>query len=753
MIKINRICVIGFVAILALPTMAISPYFFPPDFGKTIVFRSILAVLILLLAWQFLYHKESLNLRAIKKIPIIWALSALFITFLLASIFSVDPYFSFWGWPIRAGGFVNFAGYIIFAMVSFIIIKREDWPKVWDFSILIGALVSFIALAQYFNALPGILAAAGRPSSTMGNPNLLAIYLLLLFFITLCRALQEQIPWKKKYYITVVALLSFAILLTGSRAAYLGLLIGGIYFLLTYPQKIRRVKIVATVAITLMIGVVFYVNIIHQYPQFLQKNRLFNSVEPRLLIKNLLEDSRFTALGIELNMTKEKPWLGQGLENFSTGFDKHYDSPSSLTGIIAWWDRAHNIIFQTLSDAGILGLTAYLALFFILFWQLQKVRKTDTTLMPHAIQATLIGYFIANLFSFDSFSSYLIFFLLIGYLMHLTKGDTNLPAQKGEARPISIGRQITSKSTNTTRPGLVGKTTLLLLCCLAVVFLWQYNIVPLRINAKINQAQALVNQKNCGQGLGLIEEALKKHSFLDSYARLQYVQLSKTCAEFYPQNKMGYLKRGLELIGEAVKIQPNYTRYWIFLGSASNDIAIEEKDEAIKTALINQAHGYLAKALKLAPRHQEIPVQQARLAITAKDYQGSYNYAQNCIAINKEFGECYFYLALSQIYTNNVDEAQKNLQTASKGFDINSKASLEQLANAYGSMMDYKNLASIYEKLTDLDRTSAQYHSSLAFFYSKLGRHKEARQEAQKVLELSPESKANVEAFLKTLPQ
>ena len=38
----------------------------------------------------------------------------------------------------------------------------------------------------------------------------------------------------------------------------------------------------------------------------------------------------------------------------------------SLFGIIGWWDRAHNIIMQTISDAGILGLMAYLSLFIIL---------------------------------------------------------------------------------------------------------------------------------------------------------------------------------------------------------------------------------------------------------------------------------------------------------------------------------------------------------------------------------------------------
>ena len=84
--------------------------------------------------------------------------------------------------------------------------------------------------------------------------------------------------------------------------------------------------------------------------------------------------------------------------------------------------------------------------------------------------------------------------------------------------------------------------------------------------------------------------------------------------------------------------------------------------------------------------------------------------------------------------------------------DITSKTSLNEISDAYGTTSDYQDIVLIYEKLITLDSTNAQYHSSLAFFYSKLGEYDKARQEALLVLKISPNSKPNVDAFLKTLP-
>src|SRR6185369_16138277 len=120
----------------------------------------------------------------------------------------------------------------------------------------------------------------------------------------------------------------------------------------------KAVKIGLLSLVIVMILFVFYVNATSKYPAFLQHNKLFNSVTSRLSVNLLLTDPRFYAWSkIDYKILLDKPWLGYGPENFSVGFDKHYDpSTPYLQGDVGWWDRAHNILFQTVSDAGIFAL-------------------------------------------------------------------------------------------------------------------------------------------------------------------------------------------------------------------------------------------------------------------------------------------------------------------------------------------------------------------------------------------------------------
>ncbi|MFI5205846.1 MAG: tetratricopeptide repeat protein, partial [Candidatus Paceibacterales bacterium] len=231
------------------------------------------------------------------------------------------------------------------------------------------------------------------------------------------------------------------------------------------------------------------------------------------------------------------------------------------------------------------------------------------------------------------------------------------------------------------------------------------------------------------------------------------VELTKTCSDFYPENNLTYVKKDIELISQAVKIQPLYTRYWILLGNATITLANEEKNPETKTQLLNTANGYLNKALVLGPKYQEITLEQARMELVAGDYQKLQAYANTCIALNPGLGDCWWYLGLSQIYLKNPTDAQKNLQLAyNKLFNINSKENLGQLADAYYAISDWQDLVLVYQKLIAASPNVAQYHSSLAYFYKMLGQYEKARQEAMEVLRISPESKPNVDAFLKTLP-
>ena len=76
-------------------------------------------------------------------------------------------------------------------------------------------------------------------------------------------------------------------------------------------------------------------------------------------------EARYIVWKMAWNGFLERPILGWGLENFNVTFGKHFDSKLYLReyGGEIWFDRAHNIVLDTLINSGIVGLISYLSIF------------------------------------------------------------------------------------------------------------------------------------------------------------------------------------------------------------------------------------------------------------------------------------------------------------------------------------------------------------------------------------------------------
>jgi len=771
---------IGFFLILALPLLAVPPWFHPAAWGKTIIFRIIISILIFVFIWraltpkfgsdgQILSNAKSVLCKKNKVFWPFWLLVALWAIFLLATIFSLDPYYSFWESPYRAGGFLNFSFYVIFAILTFFIIKPRDWQKIWFITIGIGILVSFITILQQFQVFSEILIHyTTRPVSTMGGAIFLALYLLLLTFITLSFFLRKKGIKKRLFYFSALLLFLYIILVTGTRAAYFGLLIGFFYFILCFPKKQRLVVLLKILFLMLLIvgayGVYYLNNHQANLPSYLQENKTLQQILPRLSIDLALEDPRFSAWLVSFEAVKEKPILGYGPENFSIGFDKHYDHslPYITKAWGSWWDRAHSFLFDISVTAGIPALIIYLSLFAALFWGLQKVKynpNNSDALICHGIQATFFAYLSANLFSFDVFSTYLILFLLIGYSLYLIarsqkslikENHNRVKNQRNELKPLW-------------KSGLIFG-----LFCLLIWFLWAGALKPLQINKEINWANHYLETGRCEKAIKKMEKILPSHSVIDSYLRLSYTDVLTKCMKKNPETKLALNLKLYQILKESAELRPNYTRSWWFLGIATNFL-INHKNEYTGQfnieELKKEANVYFEKANQLSPKREQILQEWAATNLLTGEYQKTKEKAQKCLDLNPDNNLCWWQKALANIYLGEFEQADKNIAIAiEKGLNPNSGESLSQLQKAYIKALEtikdtedkiecYERLADVFRKLiVHIDSENFQYHASLAYVYKELGEYDKAREEAMIVLELSPESKQAIEEFLRTLP-
>ncbi len=725
-LKFRWLYLVGFFIILALPLLNLQPWFSPPDWGKTIVFRIILSILILIFLREVLSKKQfAINpfekLRASTSLPF-WLLLSLFGIFFLATIFSQNMHFSLWGNPYRSGGFVNFAFYIIFAILTFLILRKEDWKKIWNFNIVIGILVSTIAIFQQFGIFSNIfIPAATEISSTIGGPIFLGIYLLLLIFLTLSFGLKEKNLKKKIFYFISLFIFIFVILLTGSQAAYLGLVFGLFYFLFFYPKKIVLFKILGGVLIILgLFGVYF----LKTHPDLsLRKNYIIQNI-----VQWKIDLSRISSWKISLKALKDKPLLGYGPENYPIAFDKFYDP--SLPGLSSsWWDRAHNFIFDIGVTAGIPALIIYLSLFGVLFFRLQKKkRKRSNPIICHGIQATFLAYLAANFFSFDTFSSYLISFLFISFSLALISED--IPEKN-----FSFN--------------IKGKDLIISLLLFGSIWLiWSFNIRPLQINKEIKIARYQAKNGDYQGALNRMETLLGSHTFLDHYLRLNYIDIINECLEKSSEPVQELLaQKAIKILKENVKIRPLYTRNWLLLGNYTN-VLIEKGRRDFKT----EANYYFEKANELSPKRQEVFIGWLKTDFLTGDYSKAKEKAQKCINLDPGSMECWWLIGLSNIYLDKIEEAQKNIETASRlGYSVNAEFSLLQLVNVYTDVKNHQELLKIYPKLIAKRSNNPQYHASLAVVYKELGDFENAKKEALIALELMPEAKEQIEEFLKGL--
>ena len=680
-----------------------------------------------------------------------WLLLGLFAAQLLATIFSLDFRHSFFGSPYRGGGFITYGFYILFAALSFLVIKSRDWRKLWNFSIFVGVLVCVLAIISRLGLFSNFLIARiDNISSTIGGPNTLALYLMLLVFPTLSYAISEKKIVKKILYFASFLLFCFIIFLTISQGAYLGLGMGMVYFLFFFPtkhfsdttrKKIRRIKIAAVVLMVVVItGIVF----IKSNPQYSLNNQyLFHH-----LTTWKIDQSRLSTWQVSIKAFLDRPILGYGPENFSIGFDQNYDPSLPLLEMepdtpASWWDKAHNFAINLLVETGIVGFAAFALLFGWIFWRLHKMthQKTDQSdqrytehnpLITHGIQTALIAYFSNLMFNFENFSSYILVFLIVGYALYLMVPQASLPDQKqaNVSKGVMIKNFLFRK-----RKIIAGSAFVFLLC-----FLWFFTIKPFNTNAQINKALYLSGTRRCNQGLFIMNKELKKHSITSGYLRIKYIDVIKNCIQFYPENDVTYAKLVIDALKENVSIMPHYTRNWLIIAAFNNILITGEEDLEKKNELISQSREYLKKAEVLSPGRHEVLVETINLYLFEENYELARQISENCTQEYPDFNSCYWYLGLSQIYLSQgneslLQEGKTNMEKAQKmKYSQLSNYSLAQLAFLYIGQANYKELEWVYQKLTEYNPYNLRYFAGLALVYKKNGKLEESRQALKNLL-------------------
>jgi len=423
------------ILVISLP-LAFNPKFLDAfALPKVTLLRII--TLIMLTSWivktaengKFTWRKSPLNL------PV---LIFIFVTF-IATVFSTNPYFSFFGqYMYHMEGLWATLTYVVLYLL--VIANLDDFKVrniILAFIVTSGATCVY-GLLQHFGIelVNWQISSTERIWSTMGNPNFLAGFLIMAIPLTIAILLEQRRQNKNELSLKtglLVALLCLQLLclnFTYSRASWVGVFSGlAILAVLWRRQlgKMRKIFKLTILVLFLAISFIFLFKAIEMRKLALKnlepletRGFISKTAERLVSIIDLNEAdaaSRISGWKSAIQMVKERPLLGVGPDTLSINF-RSYELPgfSRLTGIaLANPAYAHNEVLQVAATLGIVGLLSYLWLLLTYLRMVTKFPDLRKDPIVVGMTASIGAVVVNNLFSFHTVTTATLFWLFLGF--------------------------------------------------------------------------------------------------------------------------------------------------------------------------------------------------------------------------------------------------------------------------------------------------------------------------------------------------
>lgn len=446
--KISKFFVIATAILIGLVTTST---LFPFIVGKYTYFRTVIDISLFFFVLGLLFdtHGKEMATRTWKilKSPIGITVSAFTVAVLLSCVFGVNPSFSFWSNFERGeGGFQILHFFFYFLLMASLFEVEKDWKRMiyWFFAgaLLmigygVGAHLGWGFIGDKFST-PGF-----RFAGSIGNSSYVAAFLLFLVcYLSYIfadsfrlRTIRKPIPTDFIFGGLAAIFLAF-FFLAGTRGAFLGFVATVVAAVLyyAYAHKVWRKWLIAAV---LVFSAAVALMVQYQDSPFVKAipgNRVFDISFSAETFKH-----RRIMWGIAWEGFKERPIFGWGPENYIKIFDEKFDTSYFVPnqGFGAWFDRAHSVTFDYLSQTGAFGLLAFYSIFIAYYWRLFTAHKrigapwNSRSVFQKAILFALpLGYFVQGIVLFDVLPMYINIFFVWAWGVYMFEDYKNFDSKK-----------------------------------------------------------------------------------------------------------------------------------------------------------------------------------------------------------------------------------------------------------------------------------------------------------------------------------
>jgi O-antigen ligase len=450
---------IGLVVLLWMPLVFTqNETIFAAVDGKSLFARSLIELLAA--AWVILVVIDPAYRP--RRSWVVLAFGAYVLASLLSALFGVSITRSIWSEFGRMVGVWDlFHWFALVVIASSVLRTPAQWRLILTWMLVISLILSVVALAQGYGFwLPffpnSVLEARERTDATLGNASFLAAILVVTTLLALGflarsflrrdpeegeaqappvrgrgrrptrqqeerhledfeRKQRRYLQLRRLFWAAVVLLGAWAMLLTGTRGAFVGLLAG----LIAMPAALgiwgnrKALRPVAALSGGILLSLIVIFVVVEAADTGIGGRNVFTRL--RSGSESSL-DFRLSSGKIGLQAFADRPILGWGPENYSVAFNKYVDADFSKFSI-ANVTEGHISVVDQLVTRGIVGGLLFLAMWGVVFWRLVRRRRPPREeVIAYAVLGGLVGYFVQNLALFDSPATILIWAVLFAWV-------------------------------------------------------------------------------------------------------------------------------------------------------------------------------------------------------------------------------------------------------------------------------------------------------------------------------------------------
>jgi O-antigen ligase len=435
---------------LALLVVLLPLFFFPNliDLYR-LPKETLLAFLTAVVSWLWLLNsmRQGDNERPI--LPLLLPVSLYLLITGLSLINALNPY----------GGSRHFLNLLVGITLFWIAVNHIDRvavPALFRCIAIAGAIVSFVGIVQAWGVEIPRLFQVSPPSSTFGNKNMAAQYILFVLPIAFYLLLSASQRFPERCYAGLAAIISTYLVYTWTRAAWGGAAVS--LLILWFCLRARGFTPEELLCLSkrkwaLLGGIGLFVLSMNLLPAYFltvwRPGWKAVSSTPIEHLGNILElergasaRTRFAIWANTLAIFKDNPFLGVGKGNFQFIYPLYnrnvVKDPSFSAEMKA--AEAHNDYVQLLAEVGILGSAAFVLILVLVarrYWRSLK-EKVDPSILAvgFALIAILLDAFWD--FPFANPTPTAFFWIYAGLLWRLTQ-ENSIETARAIPRGVASG--------------------------------------------------------------------------------------------------------------------------------------------------------------------------------------------------------------------------------------------------------------------------------------------------------------------------